>query len=245
MGAKSLKEILGGNLLNKKKLLGLIALIVLFNLPLMNHDILLKNEIAASNKKQDKIIYIDIIDKTLILYDLVEHKVIKEYSVAVGKYTTPSPIGEFTITSKEKWGKGFGTRFIGFNVPWGIYGIHGTTSPNSIGRAASHGCIRMHNEDVEELFENIYIGMTVILKGGPFGPFGEGLRYLKPGDRGSDVYEIQKILKDMNYYPYPLTGIYDDSMKDSILRFQEDNKMYKTHYINKELYTKLGIELFE
>jgi hypothetical protein len=43
------------------------------------------------------------------------------------------------------------------------YGIHGTNMPNSIGRAASHGCIRMRNQDVEELFELVQVGDPVEL----------------------------------------------------------------------------------
>lgn len=42
------------------------------------------------------------------------------------------------------------------------YGIHGTNRPDSIGRAASHGCIRMRNADVEELFELVKLGVTVV-----------------------------------------------------------------------------------
>jgi hypothetical protein len=43
------------------------------------------------------------------------------------------------------------------------YGIHGTNMPNSIGKAASHGCIRMRNHDVEELFELVQVGDPVEL----------------------------------------------------------------------------------
>ena len=43
------------------------------------------------------------------------------------------------------------------------YGIHGTNMPNSIGKAASHGCIRMRNHDVEELFELVQVGDSVEL----------------------------------------------------------------------------------
>ena len=46
------------------------------------------------------------------------------------------------------WGGGFGTRWLGLNVPWGIYGIHGTNQPWSIGTQASAGCIRMFNRHV-------------------------------------------------------------------------------------------------
>ena len=44
------------------------------------------------------------------------------------------------------------------------YGIHGTNSPRSIGKAKSHGCIRMRNSDVEELFELVDIGDVVELR---------------------------------------------------------------------------------
>jgi hypothetical protein len=45
------------------------------------------------------------------------------------------------------------------------YGIHGTNSPKSIGKAASHGCIRMHTKDAEELFDLVKVGDAVELHG--------------------------------------------------------------------------------
>ena len=41
------------------------------------------------------------------------------------------------------------------------YGIHGTNEPELIGQQVSHGCIRMLNEDVEELFDVVSIGTPV------------------------------------------------------------------------------------
>jgi L,D-transpeptidase ErfK/SrfK len=41
------------------------------------------------------------------------------------------------------------------------YGIHGTNNPPSIGTAASNGCIRMFNKDVEELFNKIPVNTIV------------------------------------------------------------------------------------
>lgn len=52
-----------------------------------------------------------------------------------------------------------GTRWLGLDIPH--YGIHGTNDPNSIGKPASAGCIRMYNEDVEELTELVSIGTPV------------------------------------------------------------------------------------
>jgi lipoprotein-anchoring transpeptidase ErfK/SrfK len=47
------------------------------------------------------------------------------------------------------------------------YGIHGTNAPDSIGKAASHGCIRMRQADLEELFELVTVGTPVELQGAP------------------------------------------------------------------------------
>lgn len=44
---------------------------------------------------------------------------------------------------------------------WSEYRIHGTNAPSSIGRAASSGCIRMHNKDVIDLYERVHIGAPV------------------------------------------------------------------------------------
>ncbi|WP_019996761.1 L,D-transpeptidase [Aureimonas ureilytica] len=49
------------------------------------------------------------------------------------------------------------------NLGWGTYRIHGTNSPNSIGSAASAGCFRMRNADVEDLFERVHVGAQVVV----------------------------------------------------------------------------------
>jgi lipoprotein-anchoring transpeptidase ErfK/SrfK len=104
-------------------------------------------------------------------------KVIKIYRVAVGAKDSPSPSGEFKIINRVQkptyYAPGvvipagednpLGPRWIGLNLSH--LGIHGTNQPRSIGRHASHGCIRMHNADVEELFERVRLGDTVVLAG--------------------------------------------------------------------------------
>jgi len=85
----------------------------------------------------------------------------KEYPVAVGKPSTPTPMGNWTITRKALWGAQFGGHFMQLSVPWGVYGIHGTNKPWSIGQAVSHGCIRMNNRDAAELYNKVIIGTSV------------------------------------------------------------------------------------
>src|SRR5208283_4674575 len=102
-------------------------------------------------------------------------KVVKVYPVAVGKNSTPSPRGTFHIASHvvnptyshagKVVGPGpanpVGTRWM--SLGYKGYGLHGTNHPESIGHAASHGCIRMRNHDVEELFELVRVGDEVEL----------------------------------------------------------------------------------
>lgn len=205
-----------------------------------------KNEpIPTVSTSENLVIFVDLVDQTLILYDLNQEKNIKQYTIAGGKYTTPSPLGTFRITFKAKWGEGFGTHFMGINVPWGKYGIHGTNKPNSIGWASSHGCIRMRNKDIGELYPMVKIGTKVVIHNGPFGPFGKGLRTIKPGDRGSDVYEIQKHMKEKGYYPLRVDGVYGEGMKQWVLKFRKAHQLHSSHYIDQSFYNKLEIELFE
>ena len=43
------------------------------------------------------------------------------------------------------------------------YAIHGTNRPDSIGKAASYGCIRMLNRDIVDLFERVEVGTPVVM----------------------------------------------------------------------------------
>jgi len=45
----------------------------------------------------------------------------------------------------------------------GEYAIHGTNRPESIGKFASYGCIRMYNEDIAHLFQWVDVGTPVVV----------------------------------------------------------------------------------
>jgi lipoprotein-anchoring transpeptidase ErfK/SrfK len=77
----------------------------------------------------------------------------------------PDPVWYSTLDSgaKEKIQPGdprneLGTRWIGFKP---AYGIHGTIDPKSIGQAMGKGCVRMNNEDVEELYDLLVVGTPI------------------------------------------------------------------------------------
>lgn len=128
---------------------------------------------AAAEARERRIV-ISIPDRKLALIE--DGLVVKTYEIAVGSAETPSPSGEFRVTHRipdPTWyapgkviGPGkenpLGTRWIGLSGERG-FGIHGTNAPKSIGKAASHGCIRMRNRDVEELFALVKSGDTVVL----------------------------------------------------------------------------------
>ncbi|MDP4095089.1 MAG: L,D-transpeptidase family protein [Bacillota bacterium] len=198
---------------------------------------------AAVSKKADYCIFIEVEDKTLYLLD--NGKCIKQYPVASGKSGYPSPLGYWRITEKGDWGEGFGGRWMGLNVPWGTYGIHGTLSDNSIGTPASAGCIRMFNEDVAELYNIVPVGTPVVIVNGSFGPFGRGFSDIFPGDTGADVLEIQRRLKDLGYYKGSLDGRYEDEMKKALHQFQKDHKLEVKNELTKDDWLAMGFREFE
>ena len=101
------------------------------------------------------------------------------FPVATGKNTALTPEGLFNVTVKAKnpyYRKKnipggdprnpLGSRWIGFDAEGTdgrIYGIHGTNQPSSIGKYISNGCIRMHNNNVEYLFDKVPIGTRVLV----------------------------------------------------------------------------------
>jgi L,D-transpeptidase catalytic domain len=130
---------------------------------------------ASGQAVSQRLIVVSLEDRKLALVE--DGQVRKIYKVAVGKPSTPSPTGTFTIerrvanpvyqhdgkTIQPGPGNPVGTRWMGLNVRG--YGIHGTNAPKSIGKAASHGCIRMAKADLEELYELVAVGDTVELVG--------------------------------------------------------------------------------
>jgi lipoprotein-anchoring transpeptidase ErfK/SrfK len=104
-----------------------------------------------------------------------DDRVLRVFDVAVGAPSSPSPVGRFTIVNRLEnptyYAPGkviepgprnpLGTRWLGLGFRG--FGIHGTDQPRSIGHARSHGCIRLRNRDVEQLFTLVREGDLVEL----------------------------------------------------------------------------------
>jgi hypothetical protein len=126
-------------------------------------------------------------------------------------------------------------------VGWGTFGIQGMLTPLEKGTLDPINCIRIKNNDAADLFAAVEEGTPVKAYGGPYGAFGTGYRNLNYGDRGSDVYEVEKRLKDQGYYKGSVEGIYNEALKIAIHTFQKDKELKITDSIGKEFYEKLGI----
>lgn len=121
-------------------------------------------------------VYVDKSQNTLMLKS--DNDIVKVYLISTGKNNI-TPVGTFTIVNKmvnpvwfKEGGKVIppespenilGTRWMGFNDPYGSYGIHGTTEPEKLGKQVTAGCVRMKNEEVEELYALLPEGTQVTI----------------------------------------------------------------------------------
>jgi len=150
----------------------LLAAMVVLTTPVLS-----QNTVGASPKPphRKRHVIVSIPDRKLAL--LENDAVLVVFPIAVGADLSPSPTGQFQIVTRlanpTYYHPGIiippgndnpiGTRWVGFDKKG--YGIHGTNAPHSIGEAASHGCIRMHNRDIEQLFRMVKLGDTVDIRG--------------------------------------------------------------------------------
>ncbi|MCR5757565.1 MAG: L,D-transpeptidase [Selenomonas sp.] len=133
-----------------------------------------KEEPAAEpeKKSQEMRISINLAARSLALFQGTEK--IRLYPIGPGTAYTPTPVGYYKIRSKDvnpSWTNPSNGETIpsGPSCPLGYrwmqiqgnYGIHGTNRPESVGHYVSNGCIRMHEKDVEALFDLVKIGTPV------------------------------------------------------------------------------------
>lgn len=124
-------------------------------------------------------------ENKLYLYDGFE--VLRTWSVATAMPGWTTPQGEWNLYRKavnptwynpalDSWGADLpavvpggptapmGTRALYITAP-GLIRIHGTPADSSIGTYASHGCVRMHNSEIETLYPMVDVGTRVIIVG--------------------------------------------------------------------------------
>jgi len=110
----------------------------------------------------------------------------KTFPIAIGRPSTPTPLGEYKVYEKNpRPHPSLGTRWLAFTYQ--RHGIHGTFNPWTINTAATAGCVRMYNEDVEEIYPLVPIGTSVIIfdrEDAVKVPehIGKDIYYVRPGD---------------------------------------------------------------
>ncbi|BEU88007.1 hypothetical protein TAMA11512_14710 [Selenomonas sp. TAMA-11512] len=135
--------------------------------------VVMKQQAEMAEVQDNYKILINIPARSLALYEGEER--VRLYPVALGKPYTQTPVGYYKIRTKEKnpsWIDPGNPKNVIYSGPtnplgyrWmqiqGNYGIHGTNKPSSIGKFDSNGCIRLKEEQVEELFDLVKIGTPV------------------------------------------------------------------------------------
>jgi lipoprotein-anchoring transpeptidase ErfK/SrfK len=160
---------------------------------------------------------------TRILTLIIQHS-LTVYPVAVGKTSTPTPPGHWKIVFKSvNPGGPFGARWMRLSVPWGSYGIHGTNNPKSIGKAVSHGCIRLYNEDVVVVYRQVPVGTPVNIDG-----VVRKIRTLKQGCKGDDVRQVQSLLQDLGEYTASVDGWFGPLTRQAVIRFKRAQELKAT-----------------
>ncbi|HVM19593.1 MAG TPA: L,D-transpeptidase/peptidoglycan binding protein [Egibacteraceae bacterium] len=129
-----------------------------------------------------QVLLLDQSDYELTLFvDGAKHR---SWTVATGTGDYPTPLGRYEVTLKRYlptwvnpdptgWGKNMpasippgpdnplGVRALNWSAP-GAIRFHGTQAVNSLGTSASHGCVRMSNDDVVELYDLVDVGAIII-----------------------------------------------------------------------------------
>ncbi|MEM5766886.1 MAG: L,D-transpeptidase family protein [Bacillota bacterium] len=230
--------------IGKQRLLFSVITMLLISLVIVNFGLYYWDEmqLAAIPNQPTKApagkvsIVIKIPARILELYE--DGKIYKKYRVAVGKSETPSPVGEWIIGWKSYRSEDrFGTRFLALNVPWGGYGIHGTNQSWSIGRYASHGCIRLRNKDIEELYEWVPVGTPVRIED-QWVPI---RRKLKVGSKGTDVFRLQVKLRELGYLEGRADGYFNQDTEDAVKKCQFNKGLKVTGVADKEIINLLGL----
>ncbi len=133
----------------------------------------------VANLANNSRLVVDLSDRRSYVYR--NDRLSASYPVAIGKEGWQTPTGSFKVLQMRKnpvWrhpltgevvgrsvNNPLGSRWIGF---WSDgrsqIGFHGTNDDQLVGQAVSHGCLRMENQDIEKIYENVAVGTPVIVR---------------------------------------------------------------------------------
>ena len=208
--------------------------------------------VSSASAAESKLIIINKSNNQLAYYENSQLK--KVFSVGTGRSHSLTPEGKFKIVNKIKNRPYYtgnipggdprnplGDRWLGLNAggTWGTtYAIHGNNNPDSIGGYVSSGCVRMHNGEVEWLFNQVPVDTPVIIttSGNSFDSIAASNGYkveaspvstvvngsiLKKGSRGPAVKEIQQKLTSLGFNTKGTDGVFGSNTDQAVRQFQK------------------------
>lgn len=217
-------------------------------------------DLPSSTAAGSKFIIINKAKNQLAYYE--NSQLQKVFKVGTGRSQSLTPEGKFKIVNKIKnrpYYKGnipggdprnpLGNRWLGLNARGTrgtTYAIHGNNNPNSIGGYVSSGCIRMYDNEVEWLFNQVPTNTTVIItdsnktfdsiaaangykvtasSGSPEVPVISNGGTLKRGSKGTAVQELQRKLTSIGFNTKGLDGIFGANTEQAVRQFQKSRRL--------------------
>lgn len=171
--------------------------------------IFILSSLVTPAQAAQKKIFINAASRLMTFYD--GDVKIAVYHLGLGKVSTPTPTGYYKITEKAINPSWIDPSDPEYEIPsgpdnplgyrwmqiWGNYGIHGTNRPDSIGSYVSNGCIRMREQDVEELFDAVEVGTPVEITYNRIvvekTPDGEVVYYIYPDGYGMQDINVAEV----------------------------------------------------
>ena len=103
----------------------------------------------------------------------------------------------------------------------------------------------MYNYNIKEVFYLVDYDTEVIIQGGPTWQFSPYVRIIKPKDKGTDVFYVQKALKDLGYYKGVLDGIYGYPLEIAVTQYREEHNLSGDSKIDEPFLNAIGLPKFE
>ena len=227
--------------------------------------------ISSVSAAESKFIIINKSNNQLAYYENSQLK--KVFSVGTGRSQSLTPEGNFKIVNKIKNRPYYtgnipggdprnplGDRWLGLNAngTWGTtYAIHGNNNPDSIGGYVSSGCVRMHDSEVEWLFDQVPVNTPVIIttSGNSFDSIAASNGYkvaaspvstevngsiLKKGSRGPAVKEIQQKLTSLGFSTKGIDGVFGSNTDNAVRQFQKSRGLKVDGIVSTETKNALG-----
>lgn len=189
-------------------------------------------------------------------------KLVKTFKVGTGRKASYTPEGTFKVVNKIKnrpyySGKipggdprnPLGDRWLGLNArgTWGTtYAIHGNNNPKSIGGYVSAGCIRMYDNEVQWLYDQVKVNTPVVITSSkksfnaiaaangykvtgqasvPVTAVPTSSTVLKKGMRGAEVKQLQQALTNKGYSTKGIDGVFGPATEAAVKKFQKAKKL--------------------